>query len=57
MPKPKLSQPISLRITEAESELLSKLMEKGVKQIDCFRRGLRAYEADCVEDLTQGNVS
>lgn len=53
--KNKLRQPISLSITEQESELLYQLNAKGIKNISVFRRGLQAYEADLIGDITQNN--
>lgn len=40
MKQTKLRRPVSLVITEQESELLDKLRTKGIKHVEVFRRGL-----------------
>lgn len=57
MSNKKLRQPLSLSITAEESELLSKLNAHKISNVAVFRRGLKEYEADMVNNLTQNNNS
>lgn len=57
MKKPVLGSTITLRLTGDEINLVYQLSQKGITQVSVFRRGLQAYEADLVGDLTQNNIS
>lgn len=53
----KLRQPVSLSITVEESNILNKLNEKGISNISVFRRGLKHYEEDYIDELPQNNTA
>ena len=53
----KLKRQISLSIRPDESDTMDKLKNKGIKQIDIFRRGLSDYVQDEIDDITQNNVA
>lgn len=51
--KTKLRRPVSLSITELESELVDLLKTKNINPVMIFRRGLNEYKADIiVKDLS-----
>lgn len=48
--KTKLRRPVSLSITEQESEILDILREKNINPIMIFRRGLSIYESELLNN-------
>lgn len=53
----KLKRQLSLSITVEESNILDKLDTKGVSIIAVFRRGLKHYIEDYIDELAQNNLS
>lgn len=53
----KLKRQLSLSITVEESNILDKLDAKGVSIVAVFRRGLKHYAEDYIDDLAQNNNS
>lgn len=53
----KLKRQLSLSITSDEAILLGKLEDKGVSIVSVFRRGLKIYAEDYIDELTQNNNS